>query len=148
MLYLSRTSIQQLRRYIDGELRFDELYEWLLSAEYDESMSQEERATLSQLRAVGLEVADGLASPVEFDHAIITLVQTLSGSTLCGGGSTDIRDGSTTSWSGISWDTAETAEAPCDLLQPAQPATSALVSTAVTREPADQLGRILVGSPQ
>ena len=147
MLDLSHASILQFRQYVEGDLDLEGLYEWLLSAEYDESLSSHERNTLAQVRAVALDVADQRASEIELDNAIITLIQTLSGSELLGGASTDIGTGLNMSWFGVSWAMAETVEVDCQIAPPMKPPTPALVSTAVTREFEDQSGRILVGTP-
>ena len=126
----------------------EEFYEWLLSGEYDESLSSHERNTLAEVRTVAMDVADQRANRTELDHAVITLVQTLSDSELLGGASTDIGTGMTMSWFGLSWAMAETVEADCQIAPGIEHPTPALVSTAVTRESEDQSGRILVGSPQ
>jgi len=48
-----------LQQYADGNLSNGDLAEWLVQAEYDSSVPQEERDALGQLRLVVVEEAEG-----------------------------------------------------------------------------------------
>ncbi len=48
-----------LRQYVEGRLSINELSEWLVQAEYDEDIPQDERDMLAGIRLIVIEACDG-----------------------------------------------------------------------------------------
>ena len=126
-----------LRRYIAGDLTFEQLYDHLLDAEYDSSLSSDDRDTLAEVRAVAMEVAEETADKFELEAAIVTLLQTTAGSLLCGAGHVDMSSGVQGIWYIYAWEAADTVRS--DLAVPAaaesKPTPALIDATVLTGKP-------------
>ena len=131
------TYLVSLRRYIAGDLTFEELYDNLLDAEYDSSLSSDDRDTLAEVRAVAMEVAEKTADKFELEAAIVTLLQTTAGSLLCGAGHVDMSSGIQGIWYIYAWEAADTLRS--DLAVPAaaesKPTPALIDATVLTGKP-------------
>ena len=56
---LSPQARAELWRYVDGDLSNAELADWLVRAEYDAAMPQDQRDALARIRLVVIEVDEG-----------------------------------------------------------------------------------------
>ena len=84
----------ELRRYVDGDLSNAELADWLVGAEYDPSLRQDERDALGRIRLVVIEVDEGTRDTAETLHAVAELLASATDD----GRVVAMRTGSATTW--------------------------------------------------
>lgn len=63
-----------LNQYLRGEISNSEIADWLTGAEYDESLSTEERDTLASIRLIVIEVKEGQREPGDIVSAVAELL--------------------------------------------------------------------------
>lgn len=86
----------ELRRYVSGDVSNAELDEWLVGAEYDPALRQDERDALARIRLVLIEVQEEGRNP---DEVLSVVAEVLASSTQ-EGPVIALRSGSGTSWEG------------------------------------------------
>ena len=91
---LSPEARAELRRYVDGELSNAELADWLVGAEYDPALPQDERDALARIRLVVIEVDEGTRGPAETLDAVAEVLASATDD----GQVVAMRTGSTTIW--------------------------------------------------
>jgi hypothetical protein len=65
--------VSRLKRYLSATGTLQELYDFLISAEYDSALASTERDMLAGIRAVALDVSEGRRRKGELDRAIRSL---------------------------------------------------------------------------
>ncbi len=91
---LSPEARAELRRYVDGDLSNAELGEWLVGAEYDGALPQDQRDALARIRLVVIEVEEGSRDPTEILDAVAQVLASASDD----GRVVAMRTGSATTW--------------------------------------------------
>jgi hypothetical protein len=91
---LSPEARAELRRYVDGDLSNAELADWLVGAEYDPALPQDERDSLARIRLVVIEVDEGARDPSETLDAVAEVLASATDD----GQVVAMRTGSTTIW--------------------------------------------------
>ncbi len=103
MATLSSDSILHLRDYLSRKLDLAEVHEWLLSMEWDESASLDEKETLASLRAISLESDDDPRDLFDLEVAVMTLLKAVANSATSDGSQTDLSSAIRVSWHIYSW---------------------------------------------
>ncbi len=103
MATLSSDSIIHLRDYLSRRLDHAEVHEWLLSMEWNESASLDEKETLATLRAISLESGDDPHDLFDLDVVVMTLLKAVGSSATSDGSETDFASGLRVSWHIYSW---------------------------------------------
>ena len=93
---LSPEARAELRRYVDGDLSNAELADWLVGAEYDPELPQDERDALARIRLVVIEVDEGTGDPAETLDAVAEVLAPATDD----GQVVAMRTGSATTWAG------------------------------------------------
>lgn len=128
-------------------MTFDALYEWLISAEYDETLDAGERNALAEIRGLALDVAENRLGRFVLEQCIMELIQTVIGAPVYGGRAIDLHHQLKSSWATYCWAESEVVS---DVLRikSRRRATPASVSTSSAMEAADQPQQVLVGGPR
>jgi hypothetical protein len=93
---LSPDSRLVLRQYADGQISIRELAEWLVQAEYDLDMPEEERDILAGIRLTLIEVSEGLRPKDDIlENVAAALALSTPNATVV-----TVRSGSATKWDG------------------------------------------------
>jgi hypothetical protein len=91
---LSPDSRLVLRQYVDGQISIRELAEWLVQAEYDLDMPEDERDILAGIRLTQIEVSEGLRPKDDILRSVAAALALSAPDTTV----VTVRSGSTTTW--------------------------------------------------
>lgn len=86
----------ELRRYVDGDLSNAELADWLVGAEYDSALPQDERDALARIRLILIEIEEGRRDV----GVVLDIVAEVLASSPQEGTVKALRSGSRTTWEG------------------------------------------------
>jgi len=75
MAKLSANSASHLRKYLIAGSAIQDLYDFLITAEYDPGLPSSERDALSAIRAVALDVTEGRCPKAGLERAIRPLLK-------------------------------------------------------------------------
>lgn len=96
VIELTPDTSAELQRYLNGDLSNAELADWLVGAEYDLALRQDERDALARIRLVVIEVEEERRKSTE----ILDAVAEVLASSALGKPVIALRSGSGTSWQG------------------------------------------------
>ncbi len=75
MIKLSANSASHLRKYLIAGADIQDLYDFLIGAEYDPRLPSSERDALSAIRAVALDVTEDRCPKADLEQAIRPLLK-------------------------------------------------------------------------
>jgi len=102
---VSVETLEQLQRYLDGEISNEDLAGWLTGMEYESSLAEAERDVLAGVRLVLIEVEEGRRDP---DEVLARVAEALARSQP-GKVIVAARSGSNTTWEGETFSTGATS---------------------------------------
>jgi hypothetical protein len=128
---LSTSSVIHLRDFVAGRVDLPEFHRWLLSIEWTEGVSEEERHMLGVIRGLLIDTEEG-EDEHELRSAIITLLQSATGSSGVSGSESDVNSGVRVTWHVYAWEESSPQEWELDLVGDADTLDVFVVDTAVT----------------